>query len=486
MRKRCPSPAWRSTTASTPIRVPASGAAPRCITKRRATSPNCRCTRSTAALRLRERLLHAAKARIAVANPRLLQTVTELCISSLLHSHSCRRVKQAAPSSPRSPSKLIDDFTHGLRDWYQLNAGNLTHQQLWTRKVTDPLWRGPDGSKLVLTLKIPQTNRLHIVLQQNEWRSYRGPAARAGKIFHQDVPTHIGADGLDDAESWDEVVNPRGRDKTEEHLLTVHTPDLPLPDQMAYLAAEGTDAEQTDGKVADAAIRLLRDYAAKPFFIAAGFYRPHLPSIAPKKWFDLYALDQTTLPALPTDYRSRVPAAALSSTPVWPNFGTTELQARECILAYEATVSFVDAQIGRVLDALDEMKLADKTIIVLWGDHGFHLGEHGLWRKNSLFEESTRAPLIIAVPGIKGGKTCASPVEFIDIFPTVVESAGLPLPAGLEGVSLLPLLRDPATPHDRPARSMVQFRGVPGRTVRTATWRYTEWGENGNAGTRVV
>lgn len=316
-----------------------------------------------------------------------------------------------------------------------------------------------------------------------QWFRQQGyHAARAGKIFHQDVPTHIGADGLDDAESWDEVVNPRGRDKTEEHLLTVHTPDLPLPDQMAYLAAEGTDAEQTDGKVADAAIRLLRDYAAKPFFIAAGFYRPHLPSIAPKKWFDLYALDQTTLPALPTDYRSRVPAAALSSTPVWPNFGTTELQARECILAYEATVSFVDAQIGRVLDALDEMKLADKTIIVLWGDHGFHLGEHGLWRKNSLFEESTRAPLIIAVPGIKGGKTCASPVEFIDIFPTVVESAGLPLPAGLEGVSLLPLLRDPATPHDRPARSMVQFRGVPGRTVRTATWRYTEWGEKGNRG----
>ena len=307
-------------------------------------------------------------------------------------------------------------------------------------------------------------------------------AARAGKIFHQDVPTHIGTNGLDDAESWDEVVNPRGRDKDEEHLLTVHTPDLPLPDQMAYLAAEGTDAEQTDGKVADATIRLLKAHAAKPFFIAAGFYRPHLPSIAPKKWFDLYALDQTTLPALPADYRQHVPGAALSSTPVWPNFGTTELQARECILAYEATVSFVDAQIGRVLDALDEMKLADNTVIVLWGDHGFHLGEHGLWRKNSLFEESTRAPLIIAAPGIEGGKTCASPVEFIDIFPTVVVAAGLPIPSSLEGVSLLPLLRDPATRHDRPARSMVQFREVPGRTVRTARWRYTEWGEDGSAG----
>ncbi|WP_294381676.1 sulfatase [Prosthecobacter sp.] len=307
-------------------------------------------------------------------------------------------------------------------------------------------------------------------------------AARAGKIFHQDVPTDIGTNGLDDAASWDEVVNPRGRDKDEEHLLTVHTPDLPLPDQMAYLAAEGADAEQTDGKVADATIELLRAHAAKPFFIAAGFYRPHLPSIAPKKWFDLYALDQTTLPELPANYRQRVPAAALSSTPVWPNFGTTEFQARECILAYEATVSFVDAQIGRLLEALDEMKLADKTVIVLWGDHGFHLGEHGLWRKNSLFEESTRAPLIIAAPGVAGGKNCASPVEFIDIFPTVVAAAGLPEPKGLEGVSLLPLLRDPATPHDRPAHSMVRFREVPGRSVRTARWRYTEWGEGGSAG----
>ncbi len=335
----------------------------------------------------------------------------------------------------------------------------------------------------VLNNKTRLRDTLPDALTLPQWFRQQGyHAARAGKIFHQDVPTHIGTDGLDDAQSWDEVVNPRGRDKDEEHLLTVHTPDLPLPDQMAYLAAEGTDAEQTDGKVAEAAIRLLKAHAAKPFFIAAGFYRPHLPSIAPKKWFDLYALDQTTLPALPAAYRSRVPGAALSSTPVWPNFGTTELQARECILAYEATVSFVDAQIGRVLDALDEMKLADKTIIVLWGDHGFHLGEHGLWRKNSLFEESTRAPLIIAAPGIEGGKSCASPVEFIDIFPTVVEAAGLPLPAGLEGVSLLPLLHDPVIPHNRPARSMVQFREVPGRTVRTVKWRYTEWGENGSKG----
>lgn len=328
--------------------------------------------------------------------------------------------------------------------------------------------------------------RAHLpgVITLPQWFRQQGyHAARVGKIFHQDNPTDIGTSGLDDPASWDEVVNPRGRDKDEEDKLTVHTPHLPLPDQMAYLAAEGTDAEQTDGKVADETIRLLKQNRGKPFFIAAGFYRPHLPSIAPKKYFAAYDLERTRLPNIPDRYRERVPAAALASTPVWPNFGVTERQARECILAYEACVSFVDAQVGRVLDALDELKLTENTVIVLWGDHGYHLGEHGLWRKNSLFEESARAPLIIAAPQTASRSgVCASPVEFIDIYPTVVEAAGLLLPAGLEGVSLVPLLRDPAALHRRPAHTQVQFGTTPGRSVRTERWRYTEWGENGVAG----
>lgn len=166
-------------------------------------------------------------------------------------------------------------------------------------------------------------------------------------------------------------------------------------------------------------------------------------------------MDHTTLPALPQLYREQVPEPALASTPVWPNFGTTELQARECVLAYHATVSFVDAQIGRVLDALDALGLAKSTRVVLWGDHGFHLGEHGLWRKNSLYEESTRAPLIMAAPWIAAsqGRSCGSPVEFIDIFPTVTEAAGVPLPKALAGVSLLSLLENPGASHDRPDRA---------------------------------
>lgn len=118
--------------------------------------------------------------------PGYSKPVTELCLSSLLHSHSADELRQAAPKITAKPSMLIEDFTQGLRDWYQLNAGNLTHQQLWTRKVTDPLWRGPDGSKLVLTLQMPQTNRFHIVLQQNEWRGYRGP--RRTFVCSREIP----------------------------------------------------------------------------------------------------------------------------------------------------------------------------------------------------------------------------------------------------------------------------------------------------------
>jgi len=306
---------------------------------------------------------------------------------------------------------------------------------------------------------------------------------RVGKIFHQDNPTHIGTSGPDDPESWDEVINPRGRDKDEEDQLTVYTPQLPLPDQMCYLKADGTDAEQTDGKVTDESIRFLQRKHTKPWFLATGYYRPHIPYIAPKKYFDFYSLEKTTLPSWPENYRKMVPGAALASTPEWPNFGTTEREARECILAYDACVSFVDAQVGKLLDYLESSEHAENTIIVLWGDHGYHLGEHGLWRKNSLFEESARAPLIIADPRIESPVTdCKRIVEFIDIFPTVTELAGLAPPEKLDGVSLVPLLKNPRAEWDRPAFSQVQFRDVAGRSVRTERWRYVEWGEGGNEG----
>ena len=339
-------------------------------------------------------------------------------------------------------------------------------------------------NRLSLRDKLPDLVTLPQLFRKNDYF-----VARVGKIFHQSNPTDIGTSGPDDPESWDHVVNPRGRDKDEEDQLTVYTPDLPLPDQMAYLKAEGGDDEQTDGKVALETVRLLEERADgdRPFFIAAGFYRPHIPYIAPQKHFEKYRIEDTAFPALPDDYRksSGVPAAALASTPVWPNFGTTELQVRECILAYDACISFVDAQVGVLLDAVGKLGLSENTIIVLWGDHGYHLGEHGLWRKNSLFGESTRAPLIFAGAGIPATEDgCDRVVEFVDIYPTVIELIGLRADKShpLEGVSLTPLLFNPKARWTRPAFSQVQFAEAPGRSIRTDQWRYNEWGPNGDHG----
>lgn len=310
--------------------------------------------------------------------------------------------------------------------------------------------------------------------------------ARVGKIFHQRVPANIGTSGADDPASWDEVVNPRGRDKEEEHLLTDYTPQLGIADAMAYLKADGQDGEQTDGKVADETIRLLERAGDKPFFIAAGFYRPHIPYIAPRKYFDLYEIEETPLPHIPEGYRDRVPPAALSSTPDWPNFHTTERQARECILAYDACVSFVDTQVGKLLEAVDRLGLRENTIVVLWGDHGYHLGEHGLWRKNSLYEESARAPLIFRVPGMEPtAPDCPRIVEFVDIYPTLADLAGLEPPKNLEGVSLRKLLEDPASDWTRPAFIQTLFVDVPGYSIRTDRWRYVEWGTQGDKGTEL-
>ncbi len=305
-------------------------------------------------------------------------------------------------------------------------------------------------------------------------------AARVGKIFHYGVPGQIGTNGLDDPPSWDKVVNPRGRDKDEEHLLRKLTPERPLGSSLTLLAADGADEEQTDGKVATETIRLLEENRDKPFFIAAGFYRPHCPFIAPKKYFDLYPLDKITLPNEPPDHFKNAPDAAFWTKPLY--WGLNEQQRREAIQAYYASITFMDAQVGRLLDALERLKLVDNTVIVFWSDHGYLLTEHGQWMKQSLFEESARVPLIIAAPGAKAkGRATNRTVELLDIYPTLAELCSLPAPAKLEGRSLRPLLDAPRAKWDKPAYTQVlrggQDNRFMGRSVRTERWRYTEWDE---------
>ena len=311
-------------------------------------------------------------------------------------------------------------------------------------------------------------------------------AGRVGKIYHYNVPASIGTDGFDDPPSWQKTVNPKGRDKTDEALIFNAEPHRKISAALSWLAAEGTDEEQTDGMITTEAIKLMAQKRDKPFFLGVGFFRPHTPFVAPKKYFAMYPLKDMRLPYAPKGDRDDIPTAAFAHNCPVPHYNLDELTLRKALQAYYATISFVDSQVGRLMTALDELKLADNTIVVLWSDHGYHLGEHnGIWQKRTLFEQSARSPLIIRAPGMKGnGTASACIVEFVDIYPTLTDLAGLKNPKGLEGRSLKPLLQNPLAEWNgkaitqvlRPADNRLS-KPVMGRSIRTARWRYSDWAE---------
>lgn len=305
-------------------------------------------------------------------------------------------------------------------------------------------------------------------------------AARVGKIYHYGNPGQIGTDGLDDPQSWNQVVNPKGIDKDEEKLLTNFTPKRGLGSSLSYYASPASDDAHTDGKVALETIKLLEAQQGRPFFIAAGFYRPHCPYIAPQKYFDLYPLEKIPAPVVTQDELSRLlPASLYVKETHW---GVNEQAQRESIRAYYASISFLDANVGRLLEALDRLKLTENTIVVFWSDHGYLLGQHGQWHKMTLFEGVARNPLLVAGPGVTRNQASPRTVEFVDIYPTLAELCQLSgAPQNLAGRSLAPLLKNPRAPWAKPALTQVR-RGsgdktFMGYTIRTERWRYTEWDE---------
>lgn len=244
--------------------------------------------------------------------------------------------------------------------------------------------------------------------------------------------------------------------------------------EIEWLETDDQDADETDSINATKAIELIEKHKSSPFLITVGFTNPHLPYIAPKKYFDLYPPTVVNLPKEPIDDRGDIPKVALPGCQPLP-----DETRRQAIAAYYAATAFMDTQVGRLLDTLDDLKLWDNTIVIFISDHGYHLGEHhGLWLKNTVFEEAARVPLIVAAPGSKSNALSKRLVESIDLYPTLTELCGLPMPGGLEGISLVPLLNDPNKEWKKAAYTQALHGQTMGRSVRTERYRYTEWDTN--------
>jgi len=326
------------------------------------------------------------------------------------------------------------------------------------------------------------------------WFKEHGYTTRCvGKIFHN---WHTKEKG--DARSWSapEFLHYANHGDDTPQVSGPLPPNLAQHSPRNYGASplcecrDVPDEAYYDGRVAAEAARVLDEVKNQPFFLAVGFWKPHAQFNAPKKYWDLY--DRAKLPPLNPARPTGAPEIAfhdgreIRGAP--PNQVTfTPEQAAEIRHGYFANISYMDAQLGKVLDALDRSGVADRTIITFISDHGYHLGEHTLWGKTSTFELDARVPFFIAAPAMKSaGKRTESLAELVDLFPTLVDLCGLPKPRGLEGASLAPVLRDPAkavkraafTQHPRPAyydREPDKQPKAMGVSVRTAQVRYTEW-----------
>ena len=274
-------------------------------------------------------------------------------------------------------------------------------------------------------------------------------AARVSKIYHMRVPRDIieGTDGPDDEASWTERFNSQGPEVNApgEGERLEHNPDgtrgYGNGNHLEYVKADGDDLVHTDGKTAEKACELLRKYKQmdKPFFLAVGFVRPHVPFVSPKAYYEPYDWNNIVLPEkVPGDWDD-IPEAGINYK-TSKNLQLTTEKEKKAVAAYYASVSFMDAQVGKVLKTLKEEGLEENTIVIFTSDHGFHLCEHDFWMKVGLMEESSRVPLIIKVPGKKPG-VCENFAELIDLYPTVAELCGLPSQERLQGKSLVACYR---------------------------------------------
>ncbi|MCW5978828.1 MAG: sulfatase [Bryobacteraceae bacterium] len=303
-------------------------------------------------------------------------------------------------------------------------------------------------------------------------------AARHGKMYHMDVPASVGTSKWDDPASWDVAVSPPGLENKTPGQGRNATPGHNQGNAMHWIAFRGDGNDQADDRAAQGAEEVVAANTAKPWFIGLGFLRPHVPLVAPERFFDLYPLDSIKPVENPANDRDDIPRASEITINTRANdMGMNYRDKQEALRGYYASISYMDSLVGRVLDRVDKTGQASRTVVVFWSDHGWHLGEHFRWQKRSLFEESARVPLIVAAPGAKGnGRASPALVELVDLYPSAAELCGLKPPSTLEGQSLAPLLDNPARPWKKAAFTQVAAPGgIVGRAVRTDRYRYIRW-----------
>ena len=310
--------------------------------------------------------------------------------------------------------------------------------------------------------------------------------ARVSKIYHMGVPIDIetGSNGQDDEASWTERFNSQGPEWTAEGEaeLVQNNPYGLKPRKggnvMTIVKADGDDLAHSDGKTAEKAVELIKQHKNNPFFLAVGLVRPHVPFVAPSKYFEPYPHEQMVLPPKVENDWDDIPARGINYV-TSVNGEMSEEQEKKAVAGYYASVAYMDAQVGKILKTLKEEGLEDNTIVVFTSDHGFHLGEHRFWMKVSLHEESVRVPLIIKVPG-KAPAVCNSFSELLDLYPTLADLAGIEASKGLQGKSLVKTLNNPQVEVRDFAFSVSQ--GGKSFLVRNHKWAYIQYDEDAGAG----
>jgi len=419
-------------------------------------------------------------------------TIRTTLLSLIVALSTCSALRAAdAPAAGKKPNVLfiaIDDLNHFV--------GHLKrHPQAATPNIDRLAARGvtftraycaapsctPSRAALMSGLR-PSTTGIYDN-HNNQWSSVITPekclpaqfrtggyvTLAAGKIYH-------GGPGRPD--EWDDAFNEKGDPNAPQGKAKPSGGDVGVGG-IRFAPLDCDDADLPDYRIADWAIEQLGKTHDKPFFLACGLHKPHMPWNVPQKWFDKFPLESIELPPAPADDLKDVPPAGVKmARPDGDHARMLESgRWKEAVRGYLAAIAYTDMNVGRLLDALDKSPHKDNTIIVLWGDHGWHLGEKQHWRKFALWEEATRAPLVWVAPGVTPtGVACERPVDFMSIYPTLTDLCGLPTPPHVEGKSIRALLKDPNAAWDAPAVTTFLFNN---HAVRSEGWRYIRYADGG-------